>query len=83
VRDAVTRAQAYADALGLGAIRPVAVADAGMLGAQPETGPGAAYMRAAAVGGGTADVELVPEHIEVSAEVDARFLAGAEPAAPA
>jgi uncharacterized protein YggE len=82
VRDAVTRAQAYADALGLGAIRPVAVADAGMLGARPETGPAAAYMRAAAVGG-TSDVELVPEHIEASAEVDARFLAGAESAPPA
>ncbi|OBF40721.1 hypothetical protein A5724_06520 [Mycobacterium sp. ACS1612] len=82
VRDAVTRAQAYADALSLGAIRPVAVADAGMLGARPETGPAAAYMRAAAVGG-TSDVELVPEHIEVSAQVDARFLAGAESAPPA
>ena len=31
VQDAVTRAQQYADALGLGAIQPVAVADAGML----------------------------------------------------
>jgi uncharacterized protein len=34
VRDAVTRAQQYADALDLGTIRPIAVADAGMLGAE-------------------------------------------------
>ena len=33
VEDAVIRAQQYADALGLGKIRPVAIADAGMLGA--------------------------------------------------
>jgi hypothetical protein len=77
VRDAVTRAQEYADALGLGQIRPVAIADAGMLATQPESGPSAAYMRAAAVGGAP-DVTLVPEHIEVSAKVDARFVVGTE-----
>jgi hypothetical protein len=77
VRDAVTRAQEYADALGLGQIRPVAIADARMLATQPESGPSAAYMRAAAVGG-TPDITLVPEHIEVSAKVDARFVVGTE-----
>ncbi|MDT5232928.1 MAG: uncharacterized protein QOI39_3428 [Mycobacterium sp.] len=76
VNDAVTRAQQYADALGLGGVRPVAVADAGMLGSRPEDGSqGAAYMRVGAAGGG-ADAELVPEHIEVSATVDARFVVG-------
>jgi uncharacterized protein len=75
VRDAVTRAQQYADALALGQIRPVAVADAGMLGSRPEQRSEAAYLRAASAGGGT-EVELVPEHIEVSAVVDARFVAG-------
>jgi uncharacterized protein len=76
VEDAVIRAQQYADALGLGKIRPVAVADAGMLGASlhPEGGVGAAYLRAAGAPGGGAEVELVPEHIEVSAAVDARFV---------
>jgi hypothetical protein len=82
VRDAVTRAQAYADALGLGPIRPAAVADAGMLGTRPESGPATAFMRAGPVGG-TPDVELVPQHIEVSAEVDARFVAGTGAAPPA
>ena len=82
VRDAVTRAQAYADALGLGQIRPVAIADAGMLGTRTESGPSTAYMRAAAVGGAP-DVELVPEQIEVSAEVDARFVVGTASPDPA
>jgi uncharacterized protein len=77
VQDAVRRAQQYSDALGLGQIRPVAIADAGMLGAHldPQTARGAAYMRAAAVGGAP-EVELVPEHIEVAAAVDARFIVG-------
>jgi uncharacterized protein len=75
VHDAVLRAQQYAEALGLGEIRPVAIADAGMLSARPENRSEAAYLRAAAAGGG-ADVELVPEHIEVSAAVDARFVVG-------
>ncbi len=38
VEDAVLRAQQYADALGLGKIRPVAIADAGMLGASLHPG---------------------------------------------
>jgi uncharacterized protein len=76
VEDAVLRAQQYAEALGLGKIRPVAIADAGMLGANlhPEAGVKAAYMRAAAAPGGGAEVELLPEHIEVASAVDARFL---------
>ena len=82
VRDAVTRAQAYADALGLGQVRPVAIADAGMLGKRTESGPSTAYMRAGAVGGAP-DVELVPEQIEVSAEVDARFVVGTASPDPA
>ena len=82
VRDAVTRAQAYADALGLGPVRPVGIADAGMLGKRTESGPSAAYMRAGAVGGAP-DVELVPEHIEVSAQVDARFVVGTASPDPA
>jgi uncharacterized protein YggE len=77
VRDAVTRAQQYADALGLGAVSPVAVADAGMLNTAPEVAPQAAYLRANAAGSGPS-AELVPEHIEVSATVDARFVAGPE-----
>ncbi len=79
IRDAAARAQQYADALRLGRIRPVAVADAGMLGADlhPESGGGAPYLRAGpAALGGSADIELKPEDIEVSAAVDARFVVG-------
>ena len=54
VRDAVTRAQQYADALGLGTIEPVAIADAGMLNTRPESGPEAAHMLMAAPGAGAA-----------------------------
>nr|WP_123027713.1 SIMPL domain-containing protein [Mycolicibacterium stellerae] len=76
VEDAVVRAQLYADALGLGKIAPVAIADAGMLGPNlhPERGGGAAYMRVGAADGGGSDVELIPADIEVSATVDARFI---------
>lgn len=78
VRDAAARAQQYADALELGAVRPVAIADAGMLGAQlhPEGGHGGTFLRAAATPAGGGDVELLPEDIEVAATVDARFLTG-------
>ncbi len=76
VEDAVVKAQEYAEALGLGRIRPIAIADAGMLGANlhPQSGERAGYMRSAAPGGGAPDVELLPEDIEVSAAVDARFV---------
>jgi len=77
VRDAVTRAQQYADALGLGAVTPVAIADAGMLNTAPESRLQAAYLRAGAPGAGPA-AELAPEDIEVSATVDARFVAEPE-----
>ena len=79
VQDAVTRAQQYADALGFGAVRPAAIADAGMLaaGLHPESGSGGAPMRMMAVSAGAApSVELVPDDIEVSAAVDARFVVG-------
>ena len=78
VHDAAARAQQYADALELGAVRPVAIADAGMLGLQlhPEGGSGGTFVRAAASPAGGGDVELLPEDIEVAATVDARFLVG-------
>ena len=76
VQDAAARAQQYADALDLGKVRPVAIADAGMLGEglHPQTGQEAAYARAAKAPGG-GELELVPEDIEVADSVDARFVA--------
>jgi uncharacterized protein len=75
VQDAVDRAQQYAYALGLGKVVPVALADAGMLSANLHRSAGSAHMRAQMLDGGPPEVEFVPEDIEVSAEVDARFLA--------
>lgn len=80
VQDARRRAQEYADALDLGPVVPVELADAGMLtaGLAPERPSAAAYARQSAVaeGGGDADLALTPEDIEISAHVDARFVAG-------
>ncbi|WP_408896700.1 SIMPL domain-containing protein [Nocardioides sp. R1-1] len=78
VQAAARRAQEYADALGLGPVRPVAVADAGMLsqGIAPVSTGGAAYLRMAAKEtGGGAELELSPEDIEIAVDVDARFVA--------
>ncbi|MEX3649263.1 SIMPL domain-containing protein [Mycolicibacterium porcinum] len=79
VRDAVTRAQRYSDALGLGQVRPVAIGDAGMLSRSPEDSP-PRMMRAMAMspGGGAPELELVPADIEVAMSVDAKFVAGEE-----
>lgn len=76
VHDATSRAQHYADALGLGTVRPVAIADAGMLAAnlRPVGDDVVGYVRAGAAPGAS-EVELVPNHIELSAAVDARFIA--------
>lgn len=79
VEDAARRAQEYADALGLGQVRPVAVADAGMLsvGLSPTGGAPAPYQRMAAMAkdsSGSSEMELSPDDIEVTAEVDARFV---------
>lgn len=77
VADAKARAQQYADALSLGELRPAAIADAGMLAAdiRPIGDEVVGYVRTGTAPG-SSDVELVPNHIELSAAVDARFLAG-------
>ena len=79
VQDAATRAQEYADALGLGPVRALALADAGMLGngLHPmSVGAEAAYQRASKDMDGAAELALSPEDIEVTAVVDGRFVAG-------
>lgn len=77
VRDAVTRAQQYADALGLGKVDPVAIADAGMLGESHHSASARGMDLMGAPRGGGPDIELVPGDIEVSATVEARFVAQA------
>lgn len=77
---AVTRAQAYATALGLGTVRPVEIADHGLIASaspQPFSGTprarGAMLMASADVGGATMEYE--PDEIVISATVEARFVA--------
>lgn len=74
VRHARERAQQYADALELGRVRPVALADQGMLGEglHSHATETTAFARHGSAGG--VELELVPEDIEVSAVVDARFV---------
>lgn len=77
VQDAVAKAQAYADAVGAGTVRVVAIADAGMLGEglHPTQAPSAKFARAVAADSG-GPVEFTPEDIATAAEVDVRCLAG-------
>lgn len=80
VEDAVMKAQAYADALGAGAVEPVEIADQGMLQrGTPGAGPRQAYAMAAPGGapGGPAPeaIELSPKDITLRVSVEARFSA--------
>ncbi|MHA0285634.1 SIMPL domain-containing protein [Mycobacterium sp. C3-094] len=78
VRDAVDRAQLYADAVGLGAVTAIAIADVGMLsaGGASDGQRDALFVGApdGAPGGSGPDVELMPKPIRMSASVDARFV---------
>ncbi|WP_294180367.1 SIMPL domain-containing protein [uncultured Schumannella sp.] len=79
VTDAVERAQAFAAALGLSGLTPIALADPGMLGDQPGGAESSmievASMRAMKDAGG--ELAFTPRDIELSAAVDARFVASA------
>lgn len=78
VKDAARRAQQYADALGLGDVRPVAIADTGLLGTGARGGGEReiGLMAAPRSIGSAPEIEFEPEDITVSATVDARFLVG-------
>ena len=79
VKDAVAKASVYAQSIGLGSVSAVAIADPGMLGDQVHSGatseaPGMMRMnKTTALGEPT--LSLKPDDIEVSATVDARFIA--------
>ncbi|GAB2462669.1 uncharacterized protein YggE [Conyzicola lurida] len=78
VKDAVAKASVYAQSIGLGTVTAVAIADPGMLGDQVhgQSLTDAGSMRAMkASGGSEPELSLKPEDIEVSAVVDARFVA--------
>lgn len=73
VDDAVSKAQAYADAVGRGPVVAVQLADPDMLPSDP--GPMRAMVAGAAPGGSAPALELRARDIEISVSVDARFVA--------
>jgi hypothetical protein len=75
VKDAVAKAAVYAQSIGLGTVRAVAIADQGMLGdsrSPGDAGPELALMRAVA-SDSAPSLAFTPEDIELEAVVDARF----------
>lgn len=78
VEVAVTRARAYASALGLNEVAPLEIADAGLIsqGQQAPSATMAMYARGAAMAADSLPaMEYEPEEIVVSATVEGRFLA--------
>jgi uncharacterized protein YggE len=77
VKDAVSKATVFAQSIGLGTVRAIALADPGMLGDQGTAAPGSREELNAMVVGRSSGGELAlkPAEIEVSASIDARFLA--------
>lgn len=77
VDDAVSKAQAYANAVRRGKVVAVQIADPGML-AGPGEGAAVPMSKAASFGladGPGAELDLTPEEIVIRVEVDARFRA--------
>ncbi|MFJ6548169.1 SIMPL domain-containing protein [Microbacterium sp. NPDC091676] len=74
---AVTRAEAYATALGLAEVTPLEIADMGLLSAAPSSGTPLGKARGAvAFAADTAPaMEYEPQDIVLTATVEARFLA--------
>lgn len=82
VEVAVTRAQAYAGAIGLATVTPLEIADLGLLSRndappapQAERMLMAKASFAADAGGGAPSVQVQPEDIVITAAVEARFTA--------
>ena len=82
VKDAVAKASVYAQSIGLGSVKAIALADPGMLG-DPSGGAGGGpqpvfargAMKAQYDSSGGAQLALKPEEIAVASVVDARFIA--------
>jgi uncharacterized protein YggE len=75
VQAARAKAQAYADSLELGPVRPVSIADQGML-TRDTGGDRPIPLRAMAAAGVDAAPAILPEDVRIWAVVDARFSAG-------
>jgi uncharacterized protein YggE len=79
VKDAVAKAGVYAQSIGLGSVKAVAIADPGMLGDPVRSVPVAEAVLLSSSARGRmndgAPLSLKPADIEVTAVVDARFVA--------
>lgn len=75
VRDAVSKAEAYASSLGRSGVHAVAVADPGLLPGFAESGGPESSARMFAAKSAPAGFALKPENITISASVHARFTA--------
>ena len=82
VKDAVAKATVYAQSIGLGSVTATAIADPGMLGDAGGLSDGgiggmprSVAMKSSFDADASAALALKPEQIEVSASVDARFVA--------
>ncbi|MEJ1155765.1 SIMPL domain-containing protein [Microbacterium marmarense] len=79
VRHAVERATAYAEAVGLTTVRPLEIADVGLLTSSADPPPGDGRLMAASLDGvqmaGGQGLSLQPADIVVAASVEARFSA--------
>lgn len=81
VKDAVNKATVYAQSIGLGSVRAVAIADPGMLGDQVGASGGGMQFASSSRAfksmdaAGNPELSLKPEDIEIAAVVDARFVA--------
>ncbi|MDO8383565.1 MAG: SIMPL domain-containing protein [Microbacterium sp.] len=73
VQTAVSRAGAYANAIGHASVTPLEIADTGLLG-RPEADPGPRMMRAMATDA-SPGLDFQPQDITVTAGVEARFAA--------
>lgn len=73
VDNAITKAQAYADAVRRGRVTALQIADPGMLNGSSDHIPIPFTMTGA--GDGTANLDLTPEEIVINVEVDAHFVA--------
>jgi uncharacterized protein len=80
VGDAVRRAGDYAAALGIATLTPIAVAEPGMLGGDVRFAGEAAMSynagRRVASAEAASPLDLNPENVKVSAQVDVRFVTG-------
>lgn len=75
VDNAVTKAQAYADAVRRGRVMALQIADPGMLNGDGEQSPIPLRMTSSAAGDTGPELDLAPEEIVIHVEVDAHFKA--------